>query len=58
LVASLSLKALNTLVEQALAADPNLPAAQAALRQAQENVPRSAVRTTRRCRPASMPAVT
>ena len=31
-------KALNTLVEQALAANPNLPAAQAALRQAQENV--------------------
>jgi NodT family efflux transporter outer membrane factor (OMF) lipoprotein len=31
-------KALNTLVEQALAANPNLPAAQAALRQALENV--------------------
>ena len=29
---------LNTLVKQALAANPNLPAAQAALRQAQENV--------------------
>ena len=31
-------KALNTLVEQALAANPDLPAAQAALRQALENV--------------------
>ena len=51
-------KPLNTLVEQALAANPNLPAAQAALRQAQENVAAQRGSYYPQSRPALAPAAT
>jgi outer membrane protein TolC len=47
---------LDTLVDKALAANPTLPAAQAALRQAQEQVARSAASSIRPSHPAFSPA--